>query len=533
MNDDLRRLLRWLGRSQPPRGALLRALLSGLLASLTSVGLFVGAVALLVVSATRPGLRAVAGVLIVIELFAFLRSPIRFNERLSAHRLGFRAVTRWRKWLVASIGLWDFRRWRTFASGDLLERSLRDTDELQDLWLRCVLPGISSLATALVADVVIGLLPPRGQWWTYAGILALLEVLGVAGLLANFGPLVRTDRSLRQARGAYQATLVELSAVAPELSLLDADEFVERRSRKSRDALHEAEQTLRQQRRASNGVAFVVGGASLAALAARHPATSPTWIVVVALLALSSFETLSSVRHALDTAVSVSAAADRLEDLEAAPRQGRAPWPSDTALHATGLTLREDEREILSGVTFSIAPGRRVALTGPSGSGKSTLLRALAALDSPDEGVLRVGPTPLMDVDEDALRRHLIYLPSEPGLTRGFAHDVVLLGRTPSRDVDNDLRRLGIDASPTTRWDELSRGERQRVTVARAMATSPSIYLLDEPTSGLGRDETLAVLSLLEETGATVIVATHDADVMDWCDEVLELRERTLGVLRR
>ena len=166
MNDDLRRLLRWLGRSQPPRGALLRALLSGLLASLTSIGLFVGAVALLVVSATRPGLRAVAEVLIVIELFAFLRSPIRFNERLSAHRLGFRAVTRWRKWLVASIGLWDFRRWRTFASGDLLERSLRDTDELQDLWLRCVLPGISSLATALVADVVIGLLPPHGQWWT-------------------------------------------------------------------------------------------------------------------------------------------------------------------------------------------------------------------------------------------------------------------------------------------------------------------------------------------------------------------------------
>lgn len=533
MNKDLRRLWRWLGRSQPPRGALLRALFSGLLASLTSVGLFVGAVTLLVVSATRPGLRAVAGVLIVIELFAFLRSPIRFNERLSAHRLGFRAVTRWRKWLVASIGLWDYRRWRAFASGDLLERSLRDTDELQDLWLRCVLPLLSSVATALIADVAIGLLPPHGGWWAYAGILALLEVLGVAGLFANVGPLVRADRSLRHARGAYQATLVELSAVTPELSLLDADEFLEGRSRRSRDALHDAEQSLRRQRRASQGVAFVVCAASLAALAVRHPVASPTWIVVVALLALSSFETLTGVRSALDTAVSVSAAADRLEELDSAPRRGRAPWPSDTTLHATGLTLREDDRVILNGAAFSFAPGRRVALTGPSGSGKSTLLRTLAALDSPDEGLLGIGPTPLDDVDEGVLRRHLVYLASEPGLTTGFATDVVLLGRTSTRDVTDDLERLGINVTPTTRWDELSRGERQRVALVRAMATDPSIYLLDEPTSGLGRDETLAVLSLLDLTGATVIIATHDSVVMDWCDEVLELREQKLAALNR
>jgi putative ABC transport system ATP-binding protein len=64
------------------------------------------------------------------------------------------------------------------------------------------------------------------------------------------------------------------------------------------------------------------------------------------------------------------------------------------------------------------------------------------------------------------------------------------------------------------------------------MVTSPLLYLLDEPTSGLGADETAAVLSLVASSNATVIVATHDPQVMAWCDDVLELREGELLVRR-
>ncbi|HEY5010476.1 MAG TPA: ATP-binding cassette domain-containing protein, partial [Acidimicrobiales bacterium] len=84
-----------------------------------------------------------------------------------------------------------------------------------------------------------------------------------------------------------------------------------------------------------------------------------------------------------------------------------------------------------------------------------------------------------------------------------------------------------------TRWEELSRGERARVALVRAMVTDPSLYLLDELTSGLGTDETSNVLSLLASTGATVIVATHDQQVMTWCDEVVELADGSLRGLRR
>jgi ABC-type lipoprotein export system ATPase subunit len=106
------------------------------------------------------------------------------------------------------------------------------------------------------------------------------------------------------------------------------------------------------------------------------------------------------------------------------------------------------------------------------------------------------------------------------------------LGRTTTRDAHDDLAALGLVTDSTTRWEALSRGERARVAVTRAMVTSPRVYLFDEPTSGLGNDETAAVLSLLDSTGATFIFATHDPQVMAWCDEVHELVDGALQLRR-
>jgi ATP-binding cassette subfamily C protein CydC len=532
VNGDVARLVRWLRRARPPRRDFARALVAGIVASIINVAMVVGAVALLVESATRPGLHAVLGVLIVIELFAFLRSPLRFAERLSAHRLGYAAVTLWRRWLVATIGRLEFSQWRTYAAGDLLERSLRDTDELQDLWLRCVIPLITTVSVMVIGDVFIGLLPPRGSWWTYALVLLTLQVLGVAALIANFGPLLRRDRALRQARGGYQAQLVELSAVTPDLVLLGRGDFARARSSNAVAALRDAERSLRRQQRLSDVAVFVVSGVALAALGL-HPDSSPLWIVVSGLLALSTFELLSSVRRALDTAIGVSAGAERLEDLDVARERGHLPWPDDSTIRLEDVTLVEDGATLVANASLTVAPGSRVALTGVSGTGKSTLLRALGALDSIHDGTITVGGIALDDLDESELRRNLTYVPSEPGLTRGFALDVVGLGRATSREPINDLAALGIATNRTTRFDELSRGERERVAIARALVSSPTIFLLDEPTSGLGRDETDRVLALIEATGATVVVATHDPRVIQWCDEVVELRDSKLHVLSR
>jgi ABC-type transport system involved in cytochrome bd biosynthesis fused ATPase/permease subunit len=271
---------------------------------------------------------------------------------------------------------------------------------------------------------------------------------------------------------------------------------------------------------------------ALGALVVRPPSAA-LWFVVAALLALATFESLSVVRDAFDTAVRVSAAAERLEELDAVTSAGHLRWPGDATLRLDHVRIVEDDETLVADATLDVAPGRRVALVGASGVGKSTLLRALAALDDVASGALTFGGVSLADLDEEELRRYVAYVASEPGLTRGYAIDVVNLGRTSSRSVHDDLGALGLITDTATRWEELSRGERARVALARAMVTNPSWYLLDEPTSGLGTAETTSVLSLLASTGATVIVATHDPQVMAWCDQVIELTNGELREVRR
>ena len=524
MNTDIARLLRWLQRAQPPRRALRRALVTGFVATATNVALLVGAVALLVESATRPGLRAVVVVLVVIELFAFLRSPLRFSERLSAHRLGYAAVTHWRRWLVLVVGRMNFSQWRTYAAGDLLERALRDTDELQDLWLRFVVPFVDTAAVMVLGDVVIGVLPPHGHWWGYALVLFAVQVLGVSGVAWYARAELSHDRLLRATRGHYRAQLVELSTVTPELVLLQRVGLAQTRATTSVDELENAEASLRRHRRKASVLVVVASLLALAGLTL-HPTTSPVWLVVAAVIGLSTFDALNTIRTALHAAVEVSGGGERLEALDTPARQGLEPWPSNSAIRLDDVTLFEDDRALVRDATFTWAPGSRVALTGESGVGKSTLLRALAALDDVARGTISIGGVPLDQLGEEALRRHLAYVMSEPGLTRGYAVDVVTLGRSGTRDPHDDLAALGLKSERTTRFEELSRGERVRVALARALVTRPEIYLLDEPTAGLGSEETARVLSLLSSTHATVVIATHDPDVIAWCGNVIELRD--------
>ncbi len=531
MTDDLRRLRRWLARSRPPRPALARALLASTLAATTAVGLFVGAVGLLVESASRPGLRAVAGLLILIELFAFLRSPIRFNERMSAHQLGFAAVTRWRRWLVSTVGRWPRRRWRTYASGDLLERSLRDTDELQDLWLRFVIPSVGAIITLVIGDGVIAGLAPQGRWITTALAMVIIQILGSLILVADFSARTAADRELRRRRGAFRAALVELGACAPELLLIGAHDFVHERLREPREALATAERDVERRTSRSTYVVLVTAALALAALVVSAPPAAPVWSVVAALLTLATADGLNVVRIGLDSAIAVSAAAERLEELDEPETARLAPWPETSTVEVDRVTIREGARCLVDEASFVVRSGQHVAITGPSGTGKSSLLSALAGLDEIDGGTISIGGTPLDVIDEAVLRAHTSYVPSDVGLLRGYALDAVSLGRSITRSVVDDLAALGIAIQPTTRWVEVSRGEAQRIAIVRALAIGPSIVILDEPTSGLGRDDTLAVLALLDSADVTVIVATHDPAVIEWCDQTFGLLDGALASL--
>ncbi|MFH8775101.1 ABC transporter ATP-binding protein [Streptomyces sp. NPDC085866] len=196
----------------------------------------------------------------------------------------------------------------------------------------------------------------------------------------------------------------------------------------------------------------------------------------------------------------------------------------------------------LRGVSLEVPRGELVALKGRSGSGKTTLLNIVGGLDTPDRGRVEVDGQDLAGLGESGLlelRRDRIGFVFQsfgliPILTAAENVGVPLrLRRADPREreerVDLLLSLVGLADHAAQRPGELSGGQQQRVAIARALANRPALIVADEPTGQLDAETGHAVMELLRAVvrseGATALVATHDATLLDLADRVLELRD--------
>jgi putative ABC transport system ATP-binding protein len=199
----------------------------------------------------------------------------------------------------------------------------------------------------------------------------------------------------------------------------------------------------------------------------------------------------------------------------------------------------------LDHASLSLAPGEVVAVTGPSGSGKSTLLYLLGGLDIPDAGVIRVTGVDLASLRGSAraafLRRACGFIVQGmallPQATAAENVEVPLLldgvhARDRRRRVSEALDRVGLLGHGAKLTDQLSGGEQQRVSIARALVHDPALILADEPTGSLDSASAEAVTDLLVsaavERGAAVAIVTHDPAVAAHAGRVLRMRSGRL-----
>lgn len=181
----------------------------------------------------------------------------------------------------------------------------------------------------------------------------------------------------------------------------------------------------------------------------------------------------------------------------------------------------------LRGVTLAIEEGEFLGVTGPSGSGKSTLLALLAGLDRPTHGSVAFRGEPLESASAGRLaelrRTEMGFVFQDFRLVRHLSAranvrlPLFFAGNGTGRDrVERLLERVGLTARAGHRPHELSRGEMQRVAVARALVHRPAVVFADEPTASLDRANRDAVWALLRELhaegGLTLVVAVHDAE---------------------
>ena len=202
--------------------------------------------------------------------------------------------------------------------------------------------------------------------------------------------------------------------------------------------------------------------------------------------------------------------------------------------------------DALVDVSMAVPAGGFAAIMGKSGSGKSTLLNCIGGLETPDQGDIRCFETVVNRLAARPLslfqRRHLGFVFQRGNLLSYLtvAENIGLpltlnnvTGTERSRRIEALLEGIGLAEAARALPHELSGGEIQRVSVARALAHRPRLLLADEPTANLDTDSGRQVVALMRrlsaEVGGTIIMATHDRDILNDVDRIIHLKDGTLA----
>jgi ABC-2 type transport system ATP-binding protein len=200
------------------------------------------------------------------------------------------------------------------------------------------------------------------------------------------------------------------------------------------------------------------------------------------------------------------------------------------AVRIRGLRVFRGHREVLPGISLTVAHGSVTGLLGPSGCGKTTLLRAIVGVQIVADGTVEVLGEP---AGSPGLRRRLGYVTQAPSVygdltvLENLRYFAAVLG-APPRDAHRVVADVGLDQHADARVDRLSGGQRARVSLAAALLGTPDLLVLDEPTVGLDpvlRRDLWELFHRLAAAGVTLLVSSHVMDEAARCDRLLLMRD--------
>ena len=482
-----------------------------------------------------------AGSTLVFNLFApsalvrglsMWRIASRYAERVVGHRVTLDLQAEIRTQSFAHLASFKPAQLAQYRDGDLVARLVNDIERLDSFFLLLVAPVFTALISGIVLSVLMGMALPLLGW-------SLLVVLCVAAGLLPYWVARRTA----QVGLVVQSTQAELRALAHDAIVAHTDllvfQTVDRTQQQFETlALNLAQAQKRLAAASSLGTLVqqvLMGGLVLVLLwvgATAHSMqalSAPVWVGLL-LGAIGLFEVLAPIMRGAAGLGAVQAAASRLQDIQqsipttdlSAQRNQALPRQGTLLLENINLSYHAD-LPILSELNLQVEQGARISIEGLSGSGKTTLLLAIMQIHPLASGQIFYGQTNLSQVDPTQLYERFALLTQHSAVFMGTIRHNLLLGNPQASEAqlwqvlqqvrlaEQVTQMGGLDVWVGEGGNTLSTGQIRRLSVARTLLTSASVWLLDEPTAGLDRLTAEAWLKDLHHLAKnrTVIMVTH------------------------
>lgn len=434
----------------------------------------------------------------------------------------------------------DHRRGSTGS----LTGMMRELETLREFFASATLTALVDVPFILLTLAVIAIIGGAVVWVP----LAMIPIVTGAGLLTRPALDRLSTRSLGQAM-IKQSVLVEAIGAIETVKTAGAAPLLGRRWQRA--MAHHADSSIRQRLVSTVAITIASSANTLAyagvivvgvLLVADHQLTTGA-LVACSILAGRAVAPLGQIASLLTRLSATRAAYRQIDDMMSHAAEGPAanglrPAAIRGAIEVRGVEFRYPgaAERTFADLSLSIRPGERVALLGRVGSGKSSLARLMLGLYQPQEGLVMIDGTDLRQYDPATLRAGIGVALQESVLLSGSVRDNIMLDR-PHVDEAEMLRvaelsgthefmgRIanGYDLALTDRGEGLSGGQRQSISLARALAGRPQVLVFDEPTSAMDVQSEMQLIDRLlpEVEGRTLILITHRPALLRLVDRVV------------
>ena len=530
-----------------------RAILIGFSLSLTVLAMgagLLGVAGWFVTASAAAGL-AGAGILFnffvpsaMVRLLALGRTVTRYGERVFTHDATLRALSGLRVRLLR--GLLD----RPHAVLDrmraswMLGRVTSDIDALDGALLRLAIPALAGWGVIVCAAVALWfIVHPAVSVAVGLGYLIVPTLIFILGQRAAGLPSRRAEIALQSG----QARFVDMIAGRDDLAMFgqldNAQSDVAAAFTRQSVARLEVE---RIERRIKAALDLAVSGITAAALAigvtlVQSGVISAPYATVGVLVSLALAEAVAPVRRAAVEIARMAQAAKRILPALGSAEGKSVPEdivsPRHLKIDSVCFKRGPDASDLFRPITFAVAPGETVALTGPSGVGKSTVLLIAAGALEASAGQVLWGSSPVDECPESMLRKNFALVPQHSALVSGTIADNLRLADPTATDAElwqaletvklsSTIRaKGGLSAKLGFRGSGLSGGEARRFVLARAILCRPALLLLDEPTEGIDDETAQHVLAGIRDAlpEAAILMASHREVELTFASSQVEL----------